>query len=570
MVTIAMAGAMVLAGGNRTNADFTFGEPINLGPTVNSGYSQTAPTMSADGLELYFNSNRPVPGLDEWNIWMVTRPTQDDDWGDAVPLGPEINSESEDNWPRISPDGLELYFASFRPDGYGAMDIWVTRRSALCEPWGPAVNLGPPVNDSDDQFTPSITADGLELFFSHEGDPGGRSIWTAKRAARDEPWGEPVNLGPLVNSSRNDCLSSISADGLVLCFSGHPFYGVRPGGEGRPDIWVTTRPTRDDPWGPPWNPGPPLNTAYADSLPCISADGRWLYFSDFWWNSPQDVRPGGRGDDDLWKSPIVPIVDFNGDGQVDGRDLLGLLQHLDTGNPLFDIGPNAWGDAVVDLEDVKVLAGYIGKAVIDGTLIAHWALDETEETIAYDSAQDNDATVIGDALWQPENGKVNGALLFDGLDDHVETPLRLDPAEGVFSVFAWINGGAPGQVILSQENSANWLMADDEEGVFRTDISDPVKMSRRGSEGGLPLISSAVIADNNWHRVGFVWDGSDRILYVDDIEVARDALSGLSVSVRGPMGPGGLNIGCGKDLAEGSFWTGMIDDVRIYNRVVEP
>jgi len=61
-----------------------------------------------------------------------------------------------------------------------------------------------------------------------------------------------------------------------------------------------------------------------------------------------------------------------------------------------------------------------------------------------------------------------------------------------------------------------------------------------------------------------VWDGSQRILYVDDVEVARDTQGGLEGSV------GGLYIGTGKNLAAASFWSGLIDDVRIYNRVVTP
>jgi hypothetical protein len=73
-----------------------------------------------------------------------------------------------------------------------------------------------------------------------------------------------------------------------------------------------------------------------------------------------------------------------------------------------------------------------------------------------------------------------------------------------------------------------------------------------------------VITDGNWHRVGFVWDGSQRILYVDDVEVAIDTQSGLESS------EGGLHIGAGNIPDAGSFFSGPIDDVRIYNRAVTP
>ncbi|MFC1792381.1 hypothetical protein ACFL3Q_02200, partial [Planctomycetota bacterium] len=141
--------------------------------------------------------------------------------------------------------------------------------------------------------------------------------------------------------------------------SSHPNWAVRPGGQGGPDIWVTTRPTRDAPWRSPWNPGPPLNTGYFENNPSISADGRWLYFSDFWWNSQQDCRPDGYGSDDLWKAPIIPIVDFNVDGIVDSADMVIMIDHWGTDNSFCDIGPMPWGDGIVDVQDLIVLAEHL-------------------------------------------------------------------------------------------------------------------------------------------------------------------------------------------------------------------
>jgi hypothetical protein len=78
------------------------------------------------------------------------------------------------------------------------------------------------------------------------------------------------------------------------------------------------------------------------------------------------------------------------------------------------------------------------------------------------------------------------------------------------------------------------------------------------------MICSEVITDGDWHRVGFVRDGINRILYVDDVEVACDTAANLEA------GSGGLYIGAGSRLEPGTFWSGLIDDVRIYNRVVSP
>ena len=78
------------------------------------------------------------------------------------------------------------------------------------------------------------------------------------------------------------------------------------------------------------------------------------------------------------------------------------------------------------------------------------------------------------------------------------------------------------------------------------------------------LNSGVMISGDAWHRVGFVWTGESRILYVDDVEVASDPHTGLEES------KGGMYIGAGSRLEAGSFWSGLIDDVRIYDRVVEP
>jgi len=74
-------------------------------------------------------------------------------------------------------------------------------------------------------------------------------------------------------------------------------------------------------------------------------------------------------------------------------------------------------------------------------LIAYWKLDESEGTIAHDSVGANDANLLGDPVWQPLGGQIDGALEFDGVDDCVEAAFMIDPRELPFSVFAWVKGG---------------------------------------------------------------------------------------------------------------------------------
>ncbi len=255
--------------------------------------------------------------------------------------------------------------------------------------------------------------------------------------------------------------------------------------------------------------------------------------------------------------PNPLVVDFNGDGIVDCADMCMMIDHWRTDEPLYDIGPRPFGDGIVDVQDLIVLAEYL--LTYPGA-VAYWKLDETEGDIAYDSVAVNDAVVFGDAVWQPTGGHVDGALQLDGIDDYVSTPFILDPADAVFSVFAWIKGTTPGQVIISQTGGTNWLLADPSEGKLRTSLLRP----GGGRTAPQPLISEFIITDGNWHRVGFVWDGSQRILYVDGVAVAEDTQTGLESS------EGGLYIGAGKNLDAGSFFSGLIDDVRIYDRAVSP
>ena len=257
---------------------------------------------------------------------------------------------------------------------------------------------------------------------------------------------------------------------------------------------------------------------------------------------------------------LTPIVDFNGDGIIDSADVRIMVDHWHTDNALYDIAPAPFGDGIVDVQDLVLLSEHLFEEVDDPTLFAHWALDEIEGIIAYDSAGMNDAVIVGGTGWQPSGGQVDGALHFDGVSGSAITGPVLNPAKGPFSVFAWINGGAPGQVILSQTNGANWLGADSDFGCIMTELIPPAI----GRFVPQPLKSESVITDDQWHRIGFVWDGVNRSLYVDDILVAEDTQANLQGS------DAGLYIGTGKDMESGTYWSGLIDDVRIYNRAVRP
>jgi len=401
---------------NVANADFTFGEPTNLGPTVNSSAWDSVPDISADGLSLYFGSDRSG-GSGSYDLWIATRATIADDWGAPVNLGPTVNSSAWELDPSLSSDGLSLYFMSTRPGGSGGRDTWVTTRATKDGDWTTPVNLGPTVNWSYDDCCADISADGLSLFFwsGRPGGSGGQDLWVTTRATVSDPWDITVNLGPTVNSSAWDGGPSISSDGLSLFF-----FSERPGGSGGKDLWVTTRTSVSDLWDTPVNLGPTVNSS-SDEIPDISCDGSTLYFSSY--------RIGGIGDADLWQVSISPVVDFNGDGIVDAADMCIMVDYWGENYSLCDIGPTPLGNGIVDVEDLIVLAEHLFEDVDDPTLIAHWPLDEAQGVIAYDSAADCDGTLMGGPVWQPDGGIVAGALQFDGIDDYVSTDPALNPAD---------------------------------------------------------------------------------------------------------------------------------------------
>jgi hypothetical protein len=215
---------------------------------------------------------------------------------------------------------------------------------------------------------------------------------------------------------------------------------------------------------------------------------------------------------------------------------------------------------VVDVKDLAILLECWLKEVPEPPepgLVARWKLDETEGTIAHERVQKLDGTLHGGPMWQPQGGRIDGALQLDGVDDYVSTPFVLDPAAGAFSVFAWVKGGGPEQAIISQAGGVNWLAAGTSQGKLMTELKAPGRY-------GTPLFSEAVIIDGDWHRVGLTWDGSTRTLFVDGVEVAKGTQGTFAGST------GGLYIGAGKNLEAGSFWTGLIDDIKIYDRAVTP
>jgi hypothetical protein len=346
MLAMSLVGLGLLSGLDTSpaRADFVLGQAVNLRsiiPAIDPAW-ETPECMSSDGLELYMTSGRP--DYRDWNIWVLKRASKDDKWGPPEKLGPAVNSSAFDIGSRISADGLTLLFLSRRPGGYGDFDLYMTTRATKNSPWGQAVNLGPKINSSGNDGNGGMSPDGLELYIgsNRPGGYGESDIYVAKRATPNDPWGDPVNLGPVVNSAYDD-LASPLPDGLTLLIA-----SKRPGGYGDWDLWMSRRTSLSDPWQTPVNLGPTFNSSGPDTQsPFISLDPPTLWRADSSW--------------EYYQAPILPVVDFNADKKVDLVDLVMLIDNWGTNKTLCDIGPMPWGDGKVDIEDLKVFMTYYEK-----------------------------------------------------------------------------------------------------------------------------------------------------------------------------------------------------------------
>ena len=225
---------MYIADRQDTGQDFA--EARNIAE-LNTVDHEFANFLSSDGLTLYFTSPFPHPGhLGEYDIYFSKRPSRGDPFGEPQAVA-GINSEDGDIGISLTADGLEAYFNSNRPGGKGGLDIWVARRSSVDEdePFAVFRNVEE-VNTARWESVPSISADGLTLFWSdHFSDvgagsrpvrPGGSGlsdIWCASRGSHQDPFGKTVNLGSPINTAGHDSWIRVSPrwpeDGSTIYFS---------------------------------------------------------------------------------------------------------------------------------------------------------------------------------------------------------------------------------------------------------------------------------------------------------------------------------------------------------------
>jgi hypothetical protein len=147
-------------------------EPANLGCQVNSAAAEAGPSLvvAGRGVMLYFSSTRPggfreeAPGATNGDSDIYASHLTASGFGAAAPV-PGLNSAGNDARPTVRHDGLEIFFDSDRPGTLGGPDIYTATRSRVSASWRAPVNLGPTVNTSSSESRASLSRDGTVLVF---------------------------------------------------------------------------------------------------------------------------------------------------------------------------------------------------------------------------------------------------------------------------------------------------------------------------------------------------------------------------------------------------------------------
>ena len=264
-------------------------QPVNLSAAVNSKLREAEASFTADGKTMYFNcQTRPGPAGNDICVSRLIGNLEDGKWTKPEVVAPGVISlaDTMDVEPVISPDGKKLFFMSRnRAGGHGEGDIWYSEN--VNGVWQTPKNLGAPFNSPFNDHCLFFSADGNEAFWTstRPGGYGGNDIWTSRKV--NGVWQPAVNLGPNVNSPHSDHHSIPSPDGKSLYVT-----SGRPGGFGGEDIYVTTR-DRTGAWGPLVNLGPRVNSDKDDRCPSFTPDFRVFVFDsersgghgskDLWW-----------------------------------------------------------------------------------------------------------------------------------------------------------------------------------------------------------------------------------------------------------------------------------------------
>lgn len=196
----------------------TWSKAKPLGGKVNTDMNEGAQNISQDGEWIIFTGCNYPEGFGSCDLY-ISYKTKNGSWSEGENLGGLINTDFWESAPSLSPDKRDLYFSSSMPGGYGGKDIWVSHRSEKGT-WGRPVNLGEDINTSADESCPFMYTDNQTLFFNSNGHDGygAADLFFSKKQAGDK-WSKPVNLGYPVNTIDEEGSLIVSADGATAWYA---------------------------------------------------------------------------------------------------------------------------------------------------------------------------------------------------------------------------------------------------------------------------------------------------------------------------------------------------------------
>ena len=268
--------------------------PVNMGEAINSEFNEYSPVITTDDNTMIYTrlikDTRDSKRLQE-DFFISTK--KDNLWTKSVNLGPPVNTYNNEGQPSLSPDGKILIFTACEDydgygngrTGYGSCDIFFSKR--VGKNWSVPKNIGKPINSAAWESQSSYASDGKTLYFvsNRKDGYGGSDIWKSSVDSTGY-WGNPVNLGPVINTKGNEFSVFIHPDNQTLYFSsdGHP-------GLGGLDIFVSRKDALGN-WSEPVNLGYPINTPNDEESFFVNAKGDKAYFSS--------DKAGGFGGFDLY------------------------------------------------------------------------------------------------------------------------------------------------------------------------------------------------------------------------------------------------------------------------------
>ena len=196
--------------------DKVWTEPVSISEKINTTQNEGTASISADGRTLVFTSCGGRKGFGSCDLFISYK--QGDDWTSPQNLGLNINSGEWESQPSLSADGRTLYFVSDRKGSLGKRDIWVSKLDST-NMWAKAINVGSPVNTTEDDLSPFIHANGKTLFFASEGHVGMGGLDLYFTENQQDKWKIPENLGYPLNTFEDQVALFITADAKKAYYS---------------------------------------------------------------------------------------------------------------------------------------------------------------------------------------------------------------------------------------------------------------------------------------------------------------------------------------------------------------